>query len=381
MHHAVALVPGFLGFNHRAGTTYFADRLIAGLRARLEAFCGGSIPVIPVTTLPIDSLAERQRWLLRDLQKLDHAYNRPFWHLIGHSAGGLDAALLARTERLATGKHSTFSTAPLLVERLLSVTTLASPHYGTSLALAPLGRMLGGLGITARGVRDLLRTAWDVSQRDARRSRIEFALGSLVSGNGSGFYQRLLFSNRLARDLAPDVAGVLTKTKNRRTDVQISSLATIAPEPARAHPDRLFYDLWSWTAHAAHACGSLEPPPFPEIRPNDVIATPTTWPAVDARANDGVVNTNRQCEGLFAGLIVADHADVLGRYRRADVLDGKLIDPGLLTSGACFDDDRFFALLNRLAAVIADVIEKGPMFLDTPAESAGTLADSARWIM
>src|SRR5882672_4223661 len=111
---ALALIPGFLGFDHRRGTTYFADRFIAGLRTRLENKCGGPFPVVPVSTLPIGSLAERQERLLSDLAKLDGKLGYPRWHLLGHSTGGVDAAMLARTQRLKhTSEGSVFSEEPL----------------------------------------------------------------------------------------------------------------------------------------------------------------------------------------------------------------------------------------------------------------------------
>jgi hypothetical protein len=62
--------------------------------------------------------------------------------------------------------------------------------------------------------------------------------------------------------------------------------------------------------------------------------------------------------GEFACLVLGDHGDVLGRYRREDRLDGSVLDPGLLTSGANFGDDEFFALLGVIAGGIAEVIRK-----------------------
>jgi hypothetical protein len=72
--------------------------------------------------------------------------------------------------------------------------------------------------------------------------------------------------------------------------------------------------------------------------------------------NDGVVNTLRQWDGTpagFAGLVIADHADVLGMYRRNDPRTGAVINPGLLTSGASFDDDQFFQLCMLIGSLIA----------------------------
>ena len=50
------------------------------------------------------------------------------------------------------------------------------------------------------------------------------------------------------------------------------------------------------------------------------------------------------------------YVDVLGRYRRASLIDEKVIDPGLLTSGADFGDDEFFGLLVRIGERIAEMV-------------------------
>ncbi len=59
----------------------------------------------------------------------------------------------------------------------------------------------------------------------------------------------------------------------------------------------------------------------------------------------------------WAGLVVGDHVDVLGRYRRSSLVDEKVIDPGLLTSGAEFGDDEFFGLLLRVGDRIANMVK------------------------
>jgi pimeloyl-ACP methyl ester carboxylesterase len=351
--HAVALVPGFLGFDHRQGTTYFADRFIAALRAWLESLCGAPFPVIPVTTLPIGSLAKRQECLLAELRELTDRFDSPRWHLVGHSTGGLDAALLARTYRLMPGPQgsSVFSSVKLNPPQLGSVTTFATPFYGTCLALSPLAR-LTRRDITTQGMCDAFEAVTDSVRRDALLSRIQFVLPAFLSGHTSGFYAHLL-DNELVADLRPAVTSSLIRTLNRRPDVAISSFATLAPPPGDHHEDRLFRDLWRWTQQLAEQPEVPPPPPFPAVPIENLISSTPTPPAIDARSNDGVVNTTRQVDGAFAGLVVGDHADVLGRYRRRDEFDKETIDPGLLTSGANFGDEQFFAFIRLIANIIA----------------------------
>jgi len=54
----VVLVPGLLGSTRFGGFYYFVDRLIAVLRGLLEEPLGYPVAVVPVTTLPTDSLGK-----------------------------------------------------------------------------------------------------------------------------------------------------------------------------------------------------------------------------------------------------------------------------------------------------------------------------------
>jgi pimeloyl-ACP methyl ester carboxylesterase len=353
MGQAVALIPGFLGFSHRQGTTYFADRFIAGLRACLEGVTGSSFPVVPVTTLPLGNLAARQTLLLAELERLDARLDRPLWHVVGHSTGGVDGALLARKHRLRRdGSRTVFSDEPLEVPRLASVTTLAAPHYGTTLVRSPLAMLLRRRPSWS-GVREALEAAVDAARRDRLSERLQFVLSALLAGQSPEFYASLLASDLVA-DLDPAVTGELTSADNRRSDVPVRSIATIVPPPGDGPvDDELFRALWRWTQERATDPGLPEPPPFPAVGGDQIIAASGERPPIDARSSDGVVNTARQVDGAFAGLVVGDHGDVLGRYRREDPLDGSVIDPGLLTSGARFGDDQFFAVLGLISRSIA----------------------------
>jgi pimeloyl-ACP methyl ester carboxylesterase len=371
MIHAVALVPGFLGFDHQGELTYFADRFLAGLRSAIESAARQSVRVMPIRVPPIGSLAERQEALIGALTNLDARSGGPFsWHLVGHSTGGLDVALLARTTKLAydADKGSIFSTEKLAIERLASITTLSTPHYGTCLARAPLpaATRAGKISLEDRikGLSELPALALEVTQRDALLARLSFGRGASAR-NTVDFFWHLLFNNRLARDLDPHVAARLTaRTDNRRDDVPVCSIATMAPRPVPGETqDKLFAHLWTWTQLRAEGAEPAAPPLELRADVERIASDPSKLPGLGeelgAIANDGVVNTNRQVFGTFAALVLADHGDVLGRYRRMDPFDGSILDPGLLTSGATFEDDQFFALLRLVARGIADAIGAG----------------------
>jgi len=354
------LVPGFLGFDHSGEITYFADRFIAGLRAAVETLVGRSMPVIPVAVPPIGSLKRRQDALLEGLARLDRPW--PYtWHLVGHSTGGVDAALLLRAQRLAftNDRGSFFSNEPLEAPAIASVTAVATPFYGTCISRAPVveaTRADATFAERIEGILGLPQLLLDAAQRDALRARLRFGAGAAGRTSGDFFYN-LLVANRLLRDLDPEIVATLTATDNVALDaVKVFSIATLAPAPTAENTrDQLFALLYKWTALEADGAAPVAPPlPDPALRiAKQLTLLPAAANPIGPRENDGVVNTNRQVYGQFAAQVSADHGDVLGRYRRFDPFDAEPLDTGLLTSGAGFGDDEFFELLRAIAGGIA----------------------------
>jgi hypothetical protein len=358
MAHAVALIPGFLGFDHRGERTYFADRFIAGLRARLEQRCGETIPVVPVSTLPIGSLQARQQNLIGELKNLGPKLGNPTWHLVGHSTGGLDAVLLSCTKQLeyVPGHGSRFSGNPLTAPALGSVTTISAPLWGTCLALSPVAQLTQGNDVGG-GALALVRTLPALLQRDSLLSRAEFALGG-AAASGPGSLLHMMLNNELACDLQPAVAGALMQAADLKGGLGRFSVATMAPPLTAGVSDQFFRDLWTWTSQQSDAA-PLPAKAFPDPATLNVIRNEAKQPLparVTAADNDGVVNTLRQVHGTLLALVIGDHGDVIGRYRRDDLLDGHSIDPGLLTSGASFEDDQFFEFLGALSKGIGETI-------------------------
>lgn len=365
---AVALLPGFFGFEHRGDQTYFADRFVAGLRSVLEAKGVRGVPVLSVSTLGIAALYQRQQDLLRqlrDLESPDKLRGPRHWHLLGHSTGGVDAALLLRNAPLVKGRDgSMFGAADWgewtdLRKRIKSVTTVAAPHFGTGLADSPLARLSLGKP-SFKGVSELASTTADIARRGDLGSRIRFALSATPKlEKMPGFVVQMLLMNELAQDLRPSVVGFLSKRPvEEQYKGRVFSVATVTPRPADDHPDRLFRDMWRWTRQGSELdAQSLVPCwTFSDKRLRLPTQRAFELPAIDPGDNDGVVTTQRQVLGKLIGLVIGDHVDVLGRYRRVSLIDGKLIDPGLLTSGAIFDDDEFFALLLNVGSKIAETI-------------------------
>jgi pimeloyl-ACP methyl ester carboxylesterase len=370
---AIALVPGFFGFDHRGESTYFADRFVAGLRSVLEARGASGVPVLSVSTLGIASLQKRQLDLLSELQALETPTDGAprlggprTWHLVGHSTGGVDAALLLRDSPLAAGANGTtvadqgWGNWENLVSRVSSVTTIAAPHFGTGLAQSPLAQFATGHP-SFGAVRDMALATVDVARRGDLGSRIRFAMSASPRATKMPFFLlQMMLMNDLARDLRPDVLGPLSARPIRRSaEGRVSSVATVAPRPDAHHSDKLFRDLWRWT-HQGGLTSSWPPPSAASLFDDLALRLPSqrgkVLPPVDAGDNDGVVTTQSQIVGELIGVVVGDHVDVLGRYRRSSLVDEQVIDPGLLTSGAEFGDDEFFGLLLRVGDRIADMV-------------------------
>jgi pimeloyl-ACP methyl ester carboxylesterase len=373
---AVALVPGFFGFDHRGESTYFADRFVAGLQCVLQAKGIDDVPVLSVSTLGIAGLRKRQGDLLRELRALESAEEGSprlggprTWHLVGHSTGGVDAALLLRDSPLAMagdGSDLAFADGGWgewsdLVDRVSSVTTIAAPHFGTGLAEAPIARFAAGSPSLAAAW-DLAVATTDIARRGDLGSRIRFAMSATPGLTKMPYFLfQMSLMNELARDLRPQVlAPISARPVRSSAEGRVFSVATVAPRPGSGHPDKLFRDMWRWThdGRTKHTPVTVATPSTPFDNPALRLRSQqdVRLPPIDAGDNDGIVSTECQVLGELIGLVIGDHVDVLGRYRRSSFVDGKTIDPGLLTSGAEFGDDEFFGLLLRIGERIATVV-------------------------
>ncbi len=355
------LVPGFLGFSRFGGFYYFADRLVAVLRAILEAQLDRAVAVVPCTVLPTDALAARQQDLVAYLGRLrrERLPDVERLHLVGHSTGGVDAQLLACETRLDGSAWS--ATDRETLAGLTTVVTISAPHHGTGLAnsrlarfaehpladpFAPVvdARLLADLGILA--FRDVAALAGLQAAR----------LDDIVR-----FVGRIVASRALVHDLRPDSMAAVRRRARQRGDVALTCFASGTVDTRNGVPvgEPFFRDLYALTRDgedvpAPAAARALLRAAATEGRV--ITSAPPPPPDVCLDMNDGVVNTARQvlAEGKLAALVLADHADVLGHYdRQDDLIDGRSYNAGLFHSGAGFRDAEFFALYRRVARAIA----------------------------
>lgn len=381
----VVLVPGFFGFGRLGDFFYFADRVGATLRGALEARLGRAVPVLSIASEPASSLASRQKVLLEQLHRVDALLEGPArYHLVGHSAGGVDADLLTMAQPLCSGKTRSGQTwehydAHGIRARIRSITTIASPHHGTNLsnssAVGFLRDPLHHLDGAAQAAGLSLHLAALVAQRSLT---LDALAGVAQSGSATRqFLLHLVLDQDLLRDLETSRMEALRASSLRVLFPQTVTFATCvpfisdarAPQPARAFDarapqparvsgapgpqsarqslsfdgvprscDRFFALLHALTArNAPSSATTVEALQVLERSSALVVRNPSAHlAAFDAGSSDGVVNTARQIllpsshdrhaapagspEPIFGGCIVADHADVIGHYDRRDPL-------------------------------------------------------------
>ncbi|MCL2451093.1 MAG: hypothetical protein FWD17_19275 [Polyangiaceae bacterium] len=366
----VVLVPGFFGFGRLGSFYYFADRVAACLRGAAQVAFGAPTPVLGVATVPTGSLAERQAFLLSKLTHADRTLRKPArYHLVGHSAGGLDAELLRAQAPLRHGTWSNLDPEGVRA-RISTITTISSPHYGTYLANGGVAGLLGNPLHHLAAIPEASAVALQIAKLAIERPVLHeaFYAGAQAWSDSARFLVSLLTDEELAKDLRTDSMEQTRHEHPPALRVPVTCFVTAIPknpvfvesethqrEPRR--PDELIVSLERLTAHvegtlpgaADKNLQDLNSNPSPLIR-NPVAEIPDFEPST----NDGVVNAMTQIlrtEGArFGGLVMADHGDVIGHYDRTDPLtNGAPINDGVFRSGSGFGDDQFFALYSEVA--------------------------------
>jgi hypothetical protein len=363
----VLLLPGFFGFNRLSGFYYFAERAAAAIRGGLDVREGRPIPVVPLSTLPSSSLADRQGLLISQIRALGHRLGGlPRLHLVGHSAGGVDAYFLTCERRIDGAAWSDGDTA--VRRRITSVTTVASPFHGTWLSVTAAARFALDPRHSCSGVIPLIKLCGQFLSMGSDalwRDSLGNALAAVPQA--AEFCWHLLRNRKLITDLAPDHMTQLLAANRREIAAQITHFVTVVPKAALRHAAPFFADLYALTADrggaspaspAVHTAAELLNRHASEaVRPPD-----SSPPVFDPGVNDGVVNSARQIadpgdRSTFGGSFVADHADVLGYYDDIDALvTGRPLNESVFRSGAGFCDNQFYELYRRVAERISNAM-------------------------
>jgi pimeloyl-ACP methyl ester carboxylesterase len=365
----VVLVPGFLGFTRFGGFYYFADRLIAVLRGLLEEPVGYPVPVVPVTTLPTDSLVSRQGALLKHLAGVcEKVSGVRRVHLVGHSTGGVDAQLLACTKSF--DGHAWDKKANAVRKRIKSVVTISAPHYGTELADSRLARWGENPFRHPTAIIPEARTLIDLLLLVPRDVAAVAGIELAAPNDVLKFMWQVARNRDLIDDLKPEQMEAVRARLSADPDIGLTCfVAGTAPRDDSTRPsDPFFRDMYRLTQGSEAVTPVVSEcdrflRTLVQEHPDLVIRSPEgRMPTISPTLNDGVVNTVRQIvhpgrREEVGGFVVADHGDVLGHYDRQDALiGGKSYNAGLFHSGADFRDDEFFGLYRRVAQVILRTI-------------------------
>jgi hypothetical protein len=363
---AVILIPGFFGFG-RFGTKPGATlEYFAGVRSEMEradASLKGRIVVHEPP--PTGSIDERVASLHDAVRKVQEGRPLPHnagvkakrIHLVGHSAGGVDARLYAnsgfvwaggpRDEERRTG-----------LSALGHVVTISAPLSGTPIATnATLGRdmLLSGLHLMSVLGKGRLRVPPPLvvavagvgrrapkSELFASLLRLSADLDDQSTLEVQDFCSELLDDRQLLNGLR--VASMVSRTAGLRPGdhPNLHCYVSVAPPPKWA-PSQLFERLVYRRAYEATAAG-----PVPGVLPQGpVIGGRVIERLRDADPGDGVVPVMSQTlDGTAAGIVEGDHLDVVGHFQGG---------PGITVfkSNADFDMGRFRALWGHVASTLA----------------------------
>jgi triacylglycerol lipase len=328
----VFLVPGFFGFQTIAGLPYFTgvERL---LRARLADF-GVSARVHALDTLPTASIEKRARFLGRRIAELAPNDGSPI-HLVGHSSGGLDARVLLSPSSLP-------DLAPVRA-RVRSLTTLATPHYGTPLAdyftrvegqkLLRLFGLLSTHSVRFAGRplvttvslgRLLARLDELIALRESALDRAYALLADPLSSRRlralEQFCSEVRADQSLLRQLSPAAMAGFDARVRSNPDVRYGSVLTRARPPRLRGTVEVGFNPIAQISHALYQglyrlSATQDPETFALPKPDQRRALLETYGKVpDPQANDGLVPTRSQIHGSVIHVARADHHDVIGYF-------------------------------------------------------------------
>lgn len=370
--HHVVLVPGFFGFGSLGELTYFV-----GVREALErAFerLALSVDVVEVPTLPTASIRHRAARVHETLAEIARDRSGPI-HIVGHSTGGLDARLaIAPTASLPTTQKFHAH------ERLRTLVTISTPHFGTPLAsffgsaagypllhvLSALltallrhghlpigfGLRLGGMLVRADDWLGFKNTVADDFFRDVIADFSAERRAELIA-----FIEGISQDQSLIFQLTPAGCDLLNAGTADPDSLRYGSVVCRARPPSLSNLIAFKHNPYAQSMHALYAlmyriAGFSKSERLPDPVPEQRQVLEQAFGQYPARSwSDGIVPTLSQVWGEVIHATQADHLDVVGHY-------GSL-RPGHLTtdwlpSRSTFDDAAFEALWTSVARFITE---------------------------
>jgi len=362
--HHIVLVPGLFGFARLGGFDYFTHVEEALASRFLER--GADCEFVLVSSPPTGSIVHRTQVLMDAIQQscLDDA---GAIHLVGHSTGGLDVRLLA--------SPTTWPSLPEWFDRVRTVTSISTPHYGTPLAyffttmagtrllealslLTYLTLEAGGPPLTA------------LTPVIASLSRLDEALGieskvlektidlllSFLGDEGQAevreWFDGIRSDQGAIIQLTPESMDIFNAGVENNPNLRYGSVVTRMPPPGpvrllknlRSPINALSAAVFSTLYVAAGRTSKVYPPPGPAPEVREYLEQ-KLGRKLDNTLNDGLVPTTSMIWGdvLWAG--TADHLDVLGHFHG----DRDSSHTDWLVSGAGFREDDFEEVMDAVA--------------------------------
>lgn len=353
MTHHVVLIPGFFGFVNLGDLTYFTH-----VRTHITAWAqtrGLDVVVHRPKTPPTASIAVRAR-VLYDLIENEIPVDDGPIHLIGHSAGGLDARWLTSPVAVIEGADNLNAVA----SRIKTVVCVSTPHRGTPIATlfssvmgGKLLRLLSIIStITLHGgdlplslVTSMIRAFKNDDQSalgDVDENMYSTLDASLTEGL-KAFVKEIGVDQRLVEELSTGRSIERDFLLRDRDGIRYASVATVGQRPGLrttlrqgVRPDHHASHALYTAAWSVAATTDLQPPN------GSVDASGSNIESID---NDGIVPTASQLCGHVITTMHGDHLDVLGHYSGRDATPRHY---DWLRSGSQCDLERFSKTWDRI---------------------------------
>jgi hypothetical protein len=361
----VYLAPGFFGFEQLAGVEYFGH-VVAALEKRF-AKRGRELEVRVAEVHPSASIRRRAARLAELVAETAGSDEGPI-HLLGHSIGGLDVRLVATP---GARLHPEDLGSSGWLERLRSVTTMNTPHYGTPLAAvfatAKGQRILYALSaITVAGLRLgapplaasslLVTTLTGTRERSGLEhdaaDRITDAVVRVLDEAAS---LRLRTWLRQIRDdqgailqLTPEAMDLFQAAVRDRPGLRYQYVASYVPPGRVLDYLRFVRSPWAGVSAALFRLVSrltaVQDPRYPcaPEAGGDAELQAELGELPPPGANDGVAPLRSQLWGKPVWVGKADHLDVVGHFR------GRGGHHDWLCSGARFGRRSFEQMMDRI---------------------------------
>ncbi len=371
MHTSLFLAPGMFGFAEVAGLRYF-EHVASALSRRFEQR-GRALRVVVSDVHPTASIRRRAQRLARTIFEQTQGQSGPI-HILGHSTGGLDARLVASPAVHLPG----IGAAELAwLERLRSVTTMNTPHFGTPLAaffatksgqhllyaisaLTVTGLKLGAPPLAAASA---LLAAFGRLSGAVELNVIERTSDAFVKVLDEAGSRELRSFLRLIRDdqgaviqLTPEAMDLFQASVEDRPGVRYQAVASYAPRDASVR-QKLGALTSAWSAVSAAiftalyniTAGQDQRYPCHSKSPELERAVRTLCGELPpASENDGVVPLYSQLWGELIWVGRGDHLDVVGHFPGPRVSAGQAAHVDWLRSWAGFDQTRFETVMDRV---------------------------------